>query len=155
MGRHRVRRAHRLPGSPPPAQDTVGDDAYTLANLLDDLGAPPLVARGAWLLVGLGLLAACAVVARRGDERSAFILALAAALALSPLVWLHYFALLIAIVAVARQRLGLVWFVPLAMFLSTGRGDPTPLQTFVTLGAAAATVGLAIRDSRSECACRR
>ena len=62
-------------------QDAVGDDAYTLANLLDDLGAPSVVARGAWLLVGLVLLVACAHVARRGDERSGIILALAAALA--------------------------------------------------------------------------
>ena len=47
---------------------------------------------------------ASGLVARRGDERSAFILALAASLALTPLVWLHYFALLITVVAVARRR---------------------------------------------------
>ena len=116
VGGHRVRRAYRatricFAGS----QDAVGDDAYTLANSSDDLGAAVAVARAGGSSPGSRVLAAFAVVARRGDERSAFILALAAALALSPLVWLHYFALLIAVVAVARRGLGLVWFVPLAM----------------------------------------
>ena len=130
-------------------QDAVGDDAYTLTNLLDDLGAPSVVARGVWLLVGFVLLAACAHVARRGDERSGIILALAAALALTPLVWLHYFALLVVVTAIARPRLGLVWFVPLAMVFSPGSGDPTPLQTALTLAAAAATIALALREVRA------
>jgi hypothetical protein len=129
-------------------EDAIGDDAYTLFNLLDDLGAPQGVARAAWLGLGVVLLVGCVSLARRGDERSSFILALAAALALTPLVWLHYFALLVVGVAIARPRLGLVWFVPLAMFGATGGGDPTPLQTASTLAAAAATVALALRESR-------
>ena len=35
-------------------QDAVGDDAYTLANLLDDLGAPAGVARAVWSSPGSG-----------------------------------------------------------------------------------------------------
>jgi hypothetical protein len=129
-------------------EDAVGDDAYTLFNLLDDLGAPHAVARGLWLGLGIALLAACTAVARRGDEQSAFILALAAALALTPLVWLHYFALLVVGVAIARPRLGVVWFVPLAMFLADGGGDPSPFETTVALAAAAFTLALALRESR-------
>ena len=129
-------------------EEAVGDDAYTLFNLLDDLGAPQAVARGLWLGLGLVLLAACTVVARRGDEQSAFILAIAAALALTPLVWLHYFALLVVGVAIARPRLGVVWFVPLAMFLADGGGDPSPFETTVALAAAAFTLALALRESR-------
>ena len=41
---------------------------------------------------------AVVVAARRGQERQAFVLAVAAALLLTPIVWLHYFALL------ARRR---------------------------------------------------
>ena len=84
---------------------------------------------------------------RRGDERSAFIIALAAALALCPLVWLHYFALLVVVVAVARPRFGTVWFLPLAMFLAPGSGDPTALETAVVLGVAGLTVGLSLRST--------
>lgn len=129
-------------------EETVGDDAYTISNLAQDLGAPDGIARALWLGVGFGLLVACVFVVRRGDETSAFILALAAALALSPLVWLHYFALLVVVTSIARPRLGLVWFVPVAMFASTGTGDPTPLATSVALGAAGLTIALALRDTR-------
>jgi alpha-1,2-mannosyltransferase len=128
-------------------EETVGPDAYTIDNLIGDLGAGPAFARIVWLAVGLGLLVAVILLGRRGDERSAFIVALAAALALSPLVWLHYFALLVVIVAVAQPRLGPVWFLPLVMFLAPGRGDPTAIETFVVLGAAGLTVGLSLRTT--------
>jgi hypothetical protein len=128
-------------------EDRVGNDAYTFHVLAADLGAPPGVARAVWLAIGLGLLAAVVLIAIRGDERSAFILAIAAALALSPIVWLHYFALLLVPVAIARPRLGVLWFVPLAMFVSPGSGHPTLFETGVTLAAAALTIALALRAS--------
>jgi len=128
-------------------EETVGSDAYTIDNLVRDIGAGPAFARIVWLAVGVGLLVIVVVLGRRGDERSAFIIALAAALALSPLVWLHYFALLVVVVAVARPRLGPVWFLPLLMFLAPGSGDPTALETAVVLGAAGLTVGLSLRST--------
>ena len=130
--------------------DAVGDDAYTGLNLARDLGAPFTVAHVLWLALAIGLLAGCLVVSRTGDERSAFVLALAASLALSPLVWLHYFALLIVAVAVSRPRLGLVWFVPLGLVLTPGVGDPTPTQTAVALTVVGATFALALREVRTN-----
>jgi hypothetical protein len=90
------------------------------------------------------------VLARRGDERTAFIVAIAASLALTPIVWLHYFALLLVVVALAQPRLGPVWFVPLAMILTPGSGQPTPFQTSWTLAVALITVGLAVRLSLGD-----
>ena len=87
-------------------EDTVGSDSYTAYIVGLDLGLSPGVARGLWLFIGAALLVSCVVVARRVDERSGFILALAAALALTPIVWLHYFALLLVVVALAQPRLG-------------------------------------------------
>jgi hypothetical protein len=100
--------------------------------------------------VGLAILVAIVVVARRGDDRAAFILAIAAALSLSPIVWLHYFALLLVVVAVAQKQLGVVWFVPLVMFVTPGSGSPTPFETSATLGAAALTIVLALLARPSE-----
>jgi alpha-1,2-mannosyltransferase len=129
---------------------TVGGDSYTLANLARDLGLPSAVAHGLWLAVGLGVLVACALAGRSGDDRSAFVLAIAASLALSPLVWLHYFALMIVAVAVARPRLGIVWALPLAMFVGTGNGRPTGGQLAVTLAAAGLTFAFALRETRGS-----
>jgi hypothetical protein len=41
-------------------------------------------------------------------------LALAAALAASPIVWIHYFVLLLVPLALARPRLSVLWIVPFA-----------------------------------------
>ena len=131
-------------------EDTVGGDSYTLYIAALDAGASPGLARGIWLAVGLSLLAAVVAVARRGDERSAFLLAIAASLSLTPIVWLHYFALLLVVVAVAQPRMGIAWFVPLAMVLTPGSGQPTPFETSWTLAAAALTVALALRASHGQ-----
>jgi hypothetical protein len=130
-------------------QDEVGEDSYTAYIVGLDLGLPSPLARAGWLALGLAILAAVVVIGRRGGERSAFVLALAAALALTPIVWLHYFGLLVAAVAVARPRLGLVWFVPLAMVITPGSGHPTPFETAATLAIAAVTIGLALRECGS------
>ena len=92
------------------------------------------------------------VAARRGQERQAFVLAVAAALLLTPIVWLHYFALLLVVVALARPTLSLVWFVPLAMVVTPGSGQPTPFETSATLAIAAATVGLSLWSLRGSVA---
>lgn len=133
-------------------EDVVGLDSYTVYIVGLDLGLPSPVARAAWLALGLGLLAAVVVVARRGDERSAFVLAIAAALALSPLVWLHYFALLLVVVALAQPRLGLLWFAPLALVLTPGSGQPTPFETAWTLAVAAIVLVAALRATRARAA---
>lgn len=125
-------------------QDLIELHCYTLYAVAIDLGASPVVARSVWLAGGLAVLGAVVVAARRGDSRSSFILALAAALALSPIVWLHYFTLLLVAVAIVAPRLSPIWFVPLAMVVATGNGDPTLLQTGAVLAASAVTVALAI-----------
>jgi alpha-1,2-mannosyltransferase len=136
-------------------QDSIGEDSYTLRVVALDLGLSDGLARAVWLAAGLALLSSMLVLARKGDERRAFVLALAAALALTPIVWLHYFALLLAVVGLTRPKLGFIWFVPLAMVLTPGSGHPTPFETSWTLGVAALTIGLALREPRSVRTFRR
>ena len=124
--------------------DLVGDNSYTLYIVGLDLGLSSAVARALWLGVGLGLVAAIVVVARRGDERTAFVLAVAASLALTPIVWLHYLALLLVPVAIARPRLGVVWFVPLALVVTPGTGHPSPFDTAWAVSVAASTIALTV-----------
>jgi hypothetical protein len=127
----------------------VAEDSYTVYVAALDLGLSSPVARALWLVLGCALLAAVVLRARRGDETSAFVYAIAAALALSPIVWLHYFALLAVVVALAQPRLGLAWFVPLLMIVTPGHGQPTPFETGWTLAVAVATVAVVLRAVRS------
>ena len=128
-------------------EDVVGADSYTLYIVGLDAGLPSVVARGIWLAAGLAVLGAVVIVGRRGGERSAFILAIAASLALTPIVWLHYFALLLVVVALAQPQLGALWFVPLGMVLTPGSGQPTPFQTAWTLAIATFVFVLALRGA--------
>jgi hypothetical protein len=129
-------------------QDAEGADSYTAYIVGLDLGLPSAVARAVWLAVGLVALASVIALARRGDEQTAFVVAIVASLALTPIVWLHYFALLLVVVALARPSLGVIWFVPLLMVVTPGSGHPTPFQTAWTLAVALVTVVLAVRESR-------
>lgn len=122
--------------------DEWGYSVYALAL---DLHATDVTARALWAAVALAVVAAVLVLARRGDERGGFVLAVAATIAASPIVWLHYFALLLVVVAVAQPRLGAAWFAPLAMYAGEEIQNGTTLQTTVVLAAAALTVALALR----------
>jgi len=127
------------------------DFAFSVYAVALDFGASSFVARTLWLLLALAVLAFSVLLGRRGDDRGSFALALSAAIAFSPIVWLHYFALLVVVVAVLEQRLALAWFVPLLMWVTMDGaavpaiGNGTPLQTVSTLGVAALTVLLALR----------
>lgn len=130
-------------------QELERADGYTVYALVLDLGAPARVAATVWIGLALVLLTAVVVLGRRGEDRHAFVVAIAAALACSPIVWLHYFALLLVAVAIAEPKLGLAWFVPLLMYTSTGTHNGTTLQTAVTIAAAGLTIVVALRVSRS------
>jgi alpha-1,2-mannosyltransferase len=54
---------------------------------------------------------------RDGDRRS-FAVAVAGALLAAPVLWLHYFVLLFAPLALARPRLSALWLVPLAFWVT-------------------------------------
>jgi hypothetical protein len=90
-------------------------DSYTVFGMLVQAGAPESAARAAMLLVGGALLVAT-------WRYRSFTLAIAAGLALSPIVWLDYFALAAVPLAIHRPRLSWVWFVPLATWGLAGAG---------------------------------
>jgi hypothetical protein len=119
-------------------------DTYTPYALALNAGASPTVARFIGMALAVGLLAGVAVLGLRGDDRAAFSLAIAASLAFTPIVWLHYFALLLVVVAVAKPRLGLAWFLPLVMWVAPGVAG-TPFQKAAVLAVAGATILVALR----------
>jgi Glycosyltransferase family 87 len=131
-------------------EEAVGPDSYTVYVVALDLGLPSSLARALWLAVGLGLLALLVMLARKGDELSAYVVAIAAALALTPVVWLHYFALFLVVIALAQPRLGILWFLPLGMVLTPGAGHPTPFQTAWTVAVAVAIVALSLRSTLGQ-----
>ena len=106
--------------------DTFDDRSYTLYALLVDVGAPSPVARAATLGVGAAVLAL-------GWRRRSIGLTIGAALILSPIVWLHFFALLIVPLAIACPRFRPAWLLALPLWLVPGTGNGTTWQTGLAL----------------------
>jgi alpha-1,2-mannosyltransferase len=65
-------------------------------------------------------------------DRQAFILAIGAAFLFSPIIWMHYLAILVVPIALTRRTLTPLWFVPLAMWATPGQSHGHAWQ--VTLG---------------------
>ena len=112
--------------------------SYTPYALLRDLGAPSAVARSVTVAFGAFLLAAA-------WRRRSLALALAAAFCLSPIVWRHFFALLVVPLGIARPRFDSAWLVPLGMWAGTGTFNGAPWQTALVLTLAGLTLALAER----------
>ncbi len=104
-------------------------DTYTLFGLLVQSGASETASRVVMWAAALTLLAAT-------WRYRSFSLAVAAALTLSPIVWLDYFALAAVPLAIARPRLSWVWFLPLVTWGLAGAG--------LGIGDAAATARLLV-----------
>jgi hypothetical protein len=120
-------------------------ESYSVFAIATELGSPELVARALGALLMLGLLAGTVVATRSGRTREGFCLAVAAALAASPIIWLHYFALLLVPVAISRPRLSLAWFLPIALWACAGTGNGDLWQTLLLVGIVAAVVADCVR----------
>ena len=77
---------------------------------------------------------------RRGFDERSLALALAAALALSPIVWLHYFVLLLVPIALARRTFGAIWLIP-ALFWITPYEENFAQHWRIAVGIAAGRPG--------------
>lgn len=92
--------------------DLVADRGLSLVALGTEAGLPRALADVLPWVAGIALLAGAVEVSRRPDgDRRAFSLAVVAALALTPIVWLHYFAMLVVPIAIARPRFAWVWLI--------------------------------------------
>jgi hypothetical protein len=96
---------------------TFDQDSYSPFGFLMQIGAPEALARAVMLALGALLLIGC-------WRRQSLGLAVAAALVLSPIVWLDYYAVAAIPLAVVLPRLTWVWLAPLATWglLSAGIG---------------------------------
>jgi Glycosyltransferase family 87 len=97
--------------------------SYTPLAVALKLGLELELARALGMMIGVATLGLVILLARkRKDDRRSFVLALAACILCSPIVWLHYYALFIVALAILRPRYGVLWVVP---FFALGPTRPT------------------------------
>ena len=122
-------------------------DSYTLFGLLVQSGSTETIGRLVVLIAGAVLLA--------GTWRyRSFTLAIAAALTISPIVWLDYYALAAVPLALARPRLSVVWFLPLATWglrgAGLGIGDPSEIARLLIVFAVVLGVAFVAEPDRAR-----
>lgn len=127
--------------------DAVQYDGYSIVALGIALGAGDGLSGAASVALGLAVLGVAVLAARRrpADEGTVFALVLVAALVLSPIVWLHYFALLLVPVAIASPRFSPLWLLPLGFWLIPYQESDGELwRILLALALLAAAVGAAL-----------
>lgn len=124
------------------------EDSYSLVGAFAGVGLDGALARVLAIAVGIVVLAGCVLYARRGDDARSFALALAAGLAFSPIVWLHYFVLLLVPLAIARPRFSAVWLLPLLLWLTPLNGNGEAVQPLLPSLVAASVFAVAVFERR-------
>jgi Glycosyltransferase family 87 len=94
--------------------------AVSLVAVLIAIGLPASAASAVAIAAAAALLGYAWRVAKRPDrDRTAFGLAIIAALTATPIVWEHYMVLLFVPIALITPRLSAIWFLPLCTPLIT------------------------------------
>lgn len=121
--------------------------SYSPFSLLRSIGLSSGSAKVVLLLLTVAVCAAIVAIARGHDgDRRAFIVAIVAALVLSPIVWVHYLVLLFVVIALYRPTLSLAWVIPMAYWLLPGQDSHG--STAVILVAYAMTAAIALATWR-------
>jgi hypothetical protein len=120
-----------------------GPRSYSVAALLHAMLPSWTAATAVETLLGAGLLAVVLAAGRRGRDRDAFALSLLAVLVLSPLLEMHYLALVLVVVALYRRTFGLAWAVPLLIWGAPATVAGSPAQVVHVLAVVVATLAVA------------
>jgi hypothetical protein len=113
--------------------------AYTVISFALHHGVSRSVAYALGLTLAGIVALLCLDAGRRGRDASALALAITVSLLASPLVWVHYFALLLVPMAIARPRLAPLWGLPFVLWLCPPT-RPTSVQWAIAIAMLAAIV---------------
>lgn len=113
---------------------SLGDQTtYSIVAVTEELGYTQAVGDVLAALVGSALLGLVVYLGRNGDELRAFGCAIAATLALTPVLWLHYLVLLVVPLGLIRPRFSAIWLLPIALWMCPRPGNGEGLQPVLPL----------------------
>ncbi|MBD0328522.1 MAG: DUF2029 domain-containing protein [Thermoleophilia bacterium] len=132
---------------------------YSVAALGLSLGLGAGAAKALSYALGAALLAGALVLGRgRDGDFRAFVATVGAAFALTPMLWGHYFVVLLVPIAIRRPRLTPLWVLPMVFWLAILQSFGDPLEIGSMLAAAAVVLAGAVfrpETAASTCAGRR
>jgi hypothetical protein len=98
--------------------------SYSIATMLSAVGVGTEAAVRLTLAVGIALAALAYVAGRKQHDAGALTFGIVAAILGSPIVWEHYYALLLVPVAIVSPRLSWLWAVLVLFFFTHGLPRP-------------------------------
>ncbi len=128
--------------------DLEAEDSYSLVGAFTAGGLEGTAARVLAGAIGVFLLGGCLLFGRRGDDLRSFASALAAALALTPILWQHYLVLLLVPLALVRPRFSAIWLVPVILWLAPRGDNGSGIQTLFPALVAATLVVFVLATPR-------
>jgi hypothetical protein len=114
----------------------TGRDSFSITGIAYALGLPLALGTVLGLTLGGGAVLLSFSEGHRGRRDAAFTYGLLAALLLSPIVWMHYLALLPVAIAARHPRFGIAWLLPLALWPTSSRQPPATSSHSPSSGAA-------------------
>lgn len=125
--------------------NTFDQDSYSPYGLLVQAGAPDSISRAVTLTLGIAVLA-------YGWRWRSLAMFVGAALLLSPIVWLDYYAVLAVPLAIVLPRFHWIWLLPLLTFglVTAGYGIGEPWSTARVLGVYGIVLGYAVWLERRQ-----
>jgi hypothetical protein len=99
--------------------------AYTPLALTLHLGIGRNAATAVEIAAAAAAAVACLAVGRRGDDLGALTLLIVLTLLATPVLWMHYFALALVPLAIARPRLEPIWALPIVLIVCGTRSTWT------------------------------
>lgn len=115
----------------------AGQESYSIKGMAAAVGVGAAAAYALTLAVTALLLVLCLRFARDDDDARAFTAAVVAALAVSPVVWVHYLVLLAVPLALVRPRFSALWLLPIVLWLVPRAGNGDGFEPFLVGGVVA------------------
>ena len=131
-----------------------GPRSYTLGNLGVQLGAGRGFSYAVQFLAVAAVAICCLAAGRAGRDRSALVLAVAACLLATPVLHLHYLALLAVPLALTRPTFSAVWLLPTPLFVFPVVA-PSSWKIVIALGISIAVFVVTLRPGQRSPAGRR
>jgi hypothetical protein len=97
--------------------------AYTVVALVLHLGVGRAAASAVGVIVAAGAAVVCVVWGRRGEDLRALAMCVALMLLATPVLWMHYFVLVLVPLAIARPRLYWAWWLPVVLLVCSASGS--------------------------------
>ena len=121
--------------------------SYSLTAIATSFGLPAGLGRALVLLAVGALLIGCVACTRRGDDLRAFTFSIAAALAVTPIMWEHFLLVLLVPLAVARPGFSPIWLLPIALWI-TPRATSDPVEKVLPVLVGAVLVAVVVGPVR-------